>query len=217
MLASEQGPDLVVVGLARGGVVTAAEVASALAAPLDVICVRKVAHPWQPEYGVGAVTPGGGGYLHALGELPAEMVARIVEAARDQAALLDERLHTAVPPLEPTDRRVLLVDDGLATGATMIAAVRWARAAGATHVVVAVPVAPVESLEQLHREADAVFCPHPLLFFFAVGEYYAAFPPVGDGEVIELLSANRREPGIDAEEPQPAGRAALAPVPSTRT
>ncbi|HSC90468.1 MAG TPA: phosphoribosyltransferase family protein [Gaiellaceae bacterium] len=186
--------DAVVVGLARGGVVVAAEVASRLALPLDVVAVRKVRHPWQPEYALGAVTPGDGVYVRGPDGLTDAQVQAAVDAAAGAAAELDRRLHAAVPPLDLAGRTAVLVDDGLATGATMVAAVRWARARGAARVVVAVPVGAVESLAALEGEADAVVCPYPLDQFVAVGLWYGSFAPVGDEEVERLLAAGRSTP-----------------------
>jgi putative phosphoribosyl transferase len=192
-LEDERGSEPVVVGLARGGVETAAEVARLLDAPLDVVAVRKIGHPWQPEYGIGAVTPGGGVYLRAADGLSEEQLAQVVEETRAKAALLDARLHAEQPALDLGGKTVLVVDDGLATGATMIAALRWARAAAAARVVAAVPVAPAESLERIRREADRVLCLHPLEHFFAVGSNFASFQQVDDNAVIGLLDENRRE------------------------
>jgi putative phosphoribosyl transferase len=156
----ERGPDLAVVGLARGGVQVAAEVARVLAAPLDAVAVRKVGHPFQPEYGIGAVTPGDGVYVRARDGLSEEELAAVVEEAKAKAALLDRHLHDEQPALGLRGKRVLVVDDGLATGATMIAALRWARAAGAAWVVAAVPVAAADSLALIHPGADEVICLH---------------------------------------------------------
>jgi putative phosphoribosyl transferase len=191
-LEGERGSELVVVGLARGGVETAAEVACLLDAPLDVVAVRKIGHPWQPEYGIGAVTPGGV-YVRAADGLTEEQLAQVVEETREKAALLDKRLHAGHPALDLSGKTVLVVDDGLATGATMIAALRWARAAAAARVVAAVPVAPAESLKLIRREADRVVCLHPLEHFFAVGSHFASFQQVDDEAVIRLLDENRRE------------------------
>jgi putative phosphoribosyl transferase len=193
LLEEERGPGLVVVGLARGGVETAAEVARALAAPLDVVAVRKIGHPWHPEYGLGAVTPGGGVYLRGPDGLTDEELAAVVEETAAKAARLDRRLHAAHPALDLEGRTVLVVDDGLATGATMIAALRWARAAGAARVVAAVPVASTRGLELVRAEADRVVCPCPLERFFAVGVHYACFDQVEDDGVIRLLDRSRRE------------------------
>ena len=192
-LEGERGPELVVVGLARGGVEVAAEVACALVAPLDVVAVRKVGHPWQPEYGIGAVTLGGV-YIRGPEGLGEEQLARAVEETKAKAAVLDRRLHAehAAPNLR--DKTAVIVDDGLATGATMIAALRWARAAGAARVVAAVPVAAAESLDLVRPEADEVVCLHALEPFFAVGVWYASFAQVDDGDVIRLIGENRPAP-----------------------
>lgn len=189
-LESERGTDAVVVGLARGGVVTAAEVASALRLPLDVVAVRKVGHPWQAEYAIGAVTPGGGVYVRGPDGLSDEQVHATVERTQAQAAELDRRLHEDTPAIELAGRTSILVDDGLATGATMIAAVRWARSCGAARVVAAVPVAAHASLALIEAEADAVVCPHALDPFVAVGFWYGTFEQVEDGEVKRLLAAS---------------------------
>ena len=194
-LEHERGSEPVVVGLARGGVEVAAEVARVLVAPLDVVAVRKVGHPWQPEYAIGAVTPGAGVYVRGPDGLTAEDVAAAVTESKAKAALLDRRLHADHHALDLAGKTVLVVDDGLATGATMIAALRWARAAGATRVVAAVPVAAAESLELVRAEADAVVCPYALSSFFAVGVSYASFGQVDDAEVVRLLGASRRARG----------------------
>lgn len=186
-LADEQGSDAVVVGLARGGVVVAAEVAQALGLPLDVVAVRKVGHPWQPEYALGAVAPGGGVYVRDPGGLTDEDLAAQVERAEARAAELDRALHDGREPIPLAGRTCLLVDDGLATGATMIAAVRWARSRGSARVVAAVPVGAAQSAAVLRDEADAVICPHELFDLGAVGFWYRDFGQVDDAEVASLL------------------------------
>lgn len=191
-LEGERGRGPVVIGLARGGVEVAAEVARLLAAPLDVVAVRKVGHPWRPEYGIGAVTPGDGVYIHGPDGLTDKQIAAAVEEAKAKATLLDRRLHAEHDLLDLAGKTVLVVDDGLATGGTMIAALRWARAAGATRIVAAVPVAAEESLELVRAEAAEVVCPYPLSPFFAVGVWYRSFGQVGDADVIRLLGENRR-------------------------
>ena len=187
VLADEVLGDAVVVGLARGGVVVAAEVAQALELPLDVLAVRKVGHPYQPEYALGAVAPGGGVYVRDPGGLTEGELAAQIQHAEAKAAELDRTLHSAHEPVPLAGRTCLLVDDGLATGATMIAAVRWARSRGAARVVAAVPVGARQSTAVLREEADAVVCPHELADLVAVGLWYRSFGQVGDLEVAALL------------------------------
>jgi putative phosphoribosyl transferase len=200
-LEAERGPDTVVVGLARGGVEVAAEVARALGAPLDAVAVRKVGHPWQPEYGIGAVTPGGGVYVRGPDGLSDEELADVVAKTQAKAAALDASLHAEHPALGLSGKTALLVDDGLATGATMIAALRWARAEGAARVVAALPVAAAASLGAIRAEADEVVCPHALDAFLAVGVWYESFGQLSDGDVIGLLEENRPREPAGAEEP----------------
>ncbi len=188
-LEGERGADTVVVGLARGGVQVAAEVARRLGAPLDVVAVRKVGHPWQPEYAIGAVTPGDGVYVRGPDGLTEQQVQAAVEEARAKADALDRRLHRERGALELAGKTAIVVDDGLATGATMVAALRWARSRGASRVVAAVPVAAKESLALIRREADAVVCPYEIEDFGAVSFWYRSFPEVRDEEVVRLLAA----------------------------
>jgi putative phosphoribosyl transferase len=192
-LEPEASADALVVGLARGGVVVADEVARALALPLDALAVRKVKHPWAPEYAIGAVAPQGVVYVRGRDGLTGAQVARAVASASEEADELDRRLHADTPPAELERRPCLLVDDGLATGATMIAAVRWARSRGARRVVAAAPVGAPSTAELLRREADAVICPNATERFLAVGLWYSVFGQVGDEDVVRLL-AEAREP-----------------------
>jgi putative phosphoribosyl transferase len=198
-LEGERGSELVVVGLARGGVEVAAEVARVLAAPLDLVAVRKVGHPLQPEYGIGAVTPADGIYVRGPDGLTEEEVAAAVEESKAQARVLDSSLHAEHGPLDLAGKTVFVVDDGLATGGTMVAALRWTRAAGAARTVAAVPVAAEDSLELVRGEADEVVCLHPLSAFFAVGVWYRSFDQVDDAKVLRLLDENRRATTV----PQP--------------
>ncbi|HEU4449972.1 MAG TPA: phosphoribosyltransferase family protein [Gaiellaceae bacterium] len=180
----------IVVGLARGGVEPAAEVAAELGLPLDVLAVRKVGHPAQAEYAIGAVSPGEAFVREVEGVSP-EAVGEAVVATRRTAVELDERLHRAHAALDPAGKTVVLVDDGLATGATMIAAARWARQARAAHVVVAVPVGPDETLAVLRDEADEVVCLETPPAFGAVGLWYEEFGQVSEERVLSLLARAR--------------------------
>jgi putative phosphoribosyl transferase len=186
-LAADLHGEGLVIGLARGGVVVAAEVASTLGWPLDAVAVRKVGHPVQPEYAIGAVTPDGDTMLRDVTGLSDEQLEQAVDAARAQARELDGRLHAARPARSPAGRTCVLVDDGLATGATMVAAVRWARAAGAGSVAVAVPVGPPDTLDLLRREADATVSLLAPPDMMAVGAWYRDFQQVSDEQVLELL------------------------------
>lgn len=180
--------DAVVIGLARGGVPVAAEVARRLSLPLDALAVRKIGHPWQPEYGIGAVTPGRDGvYVRARDGLGEVDLRRAIEQARAKADALDRILHERHRPLDVHGKTVVLVDDGLATGATMVGAVRWARASGATRILVAVPVGALQSLRFLAHETDEVVCPYEIEDFGAVGYWYDLFTQVEDREVVALL------------------------------
>jgi putative phosphoribosyl transferase len=207
-----RGADAIVVGLARGGVPVAAEVAARLHLPLDVVAVRKVGHLFQPEYGIGAVAPGGVVYIRGPNGLTSEQVEAAVEGARARAEELDRQLHDDTTPLSLAGKTCVLVDDGLATGATMLAAIRWARAGGASRVVAAFPVAAVQSLTLLEAEADEVACPHPLDPFLAVGVWYASFEQVGDDEVRRLLRHGRLDGTVARRPGPPRGDGTRPPV-----
>lgn len=183
----------VVIGLARGGVEVAAEVAAVLHAPLDGLAVRKVGHPLQPEYGIGAVAPGGIQYIRATNGLTEAEVAEAVRAAEEKVVALDARLHARHTPLSLGVATCVLVDDGLATGGTMVAAVRWAHARGARRVVVAVPVGAARTARSLERDedVDAVVCLVAPFDLGAIGMWYDDFHEVSDADVVELLTATR--------------------------
>ena len=191
-LADALGPtrpgNTIVIGLAHGGVPVAFEIARRLSLSLDALAVRKIGHPSQPEYGIGAVTPGEDGvYLRSTNGLTEEQVRRAIEQAQAEAKALDAVLHGDRQPLELEGKTVLLVDDGLATGATMVAAVRWARRRRAARVVVAVPVGATPTIRFLRHETDEVVCPHTPQDFGAVGLWYEDFTPISDEDVVRLL------------------------------
>jgi predicted phosphoribosyltransferase len=182
----------VVLGLPRGGVPVAAAVASALGVVLDVIVVRKLGLPSQHEVAMGAIGEDGVVIVNQdVMQVAGVSEREFSSVERDERAVLDARVARlrAVRPREPlTGRTALLVDDGIATGATMRAAVQVARAHGAARVVVAAPVAPPDVVAAMQREADEVVVleqPEP---FWAVGSWYRNFDPVSDDEVARLLS-----------------------------
>jgi putative phosphoribosyl transferase len=190
-LLVEQGcpPDPLVLALPRGGVPVGAEIARQLDAPLDVLVVRKIGHPLQPELAIGAVASGGIEVLNPefAGAVEPEMLERL--AARERAEIeRRERIYRGErPALRLRDRNVILVDDGLATGATMLAAVRAARAAGARHVTVAVPVGDPGVCARLAREADHVACLMQPRAMMAVGSWYHEFRQLSDSDVRAAL------------------------------
>lgn len=183
----------VVLGLPRGGVPVAAEVAHALDAPLDVIVVRKLGVPYQPELGMGAVGEGGVRVLNdevlRMAGVTATALAEVEYQERAVVEARALRFRAGRPPAPLTGRTAILVDDGIATGSTMRAACQVARAAGARRVVVAVPVAP-PGVEPLFKgDADEVICLETPSSFYAVGQWYADFTQVSDAEVTRLLQS----------------------------
>jgi putative phosphoribosyl transferase len=196
-LAGLRGEDVVVLGLPRGGVPVAAEVANALDAPLDIIVVRKLGVPFQPEVAMGAIGEGGARVLDRRVVSLARVTdgdLRTVEAR--ERALLDSRLERyrqGKAPMDLKGRTAVIVDDGIATGSTARVACKVARQLGAARVVLAVPVAPERAMDSL-PEADQFLSLVSPRDFEAVGYYYRDFSPTDDEEVIHLLdSAARRE------------------------
>ena len=198
LLETDRDGDALVVGLARGGVAVAAEVAGALDLELDALAVRKVRHPLQPEYALGAVTPGGGVYVRPGDGLSEELIRAAIVRAAAEADALDRRLHESFARRTVRGRRCLVVDDGLATGATMIAAVRWARARGAAEVTAAAPVAAADAPIVVAAEADGVRCLHVVQWFGAVGLHYDEFEQLDDDDVIRLLHAAEQRAPVGA-------------------
>lgn len=179
-----------VLGLPRGGVIVAAEVARALACPLDVLLVRKIGHPFHREFAVGALAEPDVVILdeQSIGWNPMVRLELQDIIAEEKARLADyaARFRRGPPP-ELTDKVILLVDDGLATGATTAAAVSAARKRGARRVIVAAPVASTSACERLRRVADEVKVLWADPYFQAVGRYYDVFDQTTDAEVLAAL------------------------------
>ena len=186
-------PDLLVLGLPRGGVVVAAPVAAALAAPLDILVVAKAGVPWQPELALGAVSADGHRVVNEdvvrRARLGSDEVDASLAAATGKAAHRAESLRGGRPPIDLTDRVVVLVDDGLATGATARAAVDVARGQGAARVVLAVPVAPADTVNDLRSQVDELVVLSMPRRFDAVGSWYDDFTQTTDLEVRNLLES----------------------------
>lgn len=187
----------VVLAIPRGGVVVGEVVARALGAPLDVVVPRKIGAPSNPELGIGAIAPGvrvlDPRMIELLG-VTDEYLEREIETQEREIERRERAYRGQRPPLDVRGKIAIVVDDGVATGGTAIAALRWARAAGAERVVLAVPVAPGRSIARLRDEADEVVvlsAPDP---FSAVGEWYHSFRQTSDREVVEALARSARSP-----------------------
>ena len=202
LLKYRKRSDVIVLALPRGGVPVGAEIAHALHAPLDILLVRKLGTPGHEELAMGAIASGGIRVLNqdivASFEISKELIEQV--AAREQAEL--ERRMQAYRGERPwpaiEDKRVILVDDGVATGATMRAAIAALRSQDPAEVVVAVPVAPFQTLTQLRRLVDEVVClatPEP---FGAIGTWYSSFPQLSDEEVCRVLSRRWAEEASDS-------------------
>jgi putative phosphoribosyl transferase len=184
----------IVVGLARGGVEVAAEVARILGASLDVLVARKVGAPAHPEYGIGAVAPGG---VSVFDQTAVERIGisneELVQITQSEIAEVERRLHLyrGDQPLDLQDKCVILIDDGLATGITALAALRYARSLHPSKLVFAVPVASQHGADLLSGEADEFVALHTPPLFHAVGEWYEDFMQTTDEQVLSLLQASR--------------------------
>jgi putative phosphoribosyl transferase len=214
-----RGEDVVVLGLPRGGVPVAFEVAGVLGAPLDVIVVRKLGVPFQPEFGFGAIGEGGvriiGDRVVRITGLSQREIAAVEARERAELERRLRRFRGDRPPVPLAGRTVIVVDDGIATGSTARAACRVARAKGAGRVVLAVPVGPAGAVASLRRDADEVVCLHSPELFFAIGEWYAEFSQTPDAEVAALLTkaAERTERKVMVPREQPGARVSAAPDP----
>jgi len=199
-LAEELGhladdPNVLVLGLQRGGVPVAHEVARALGAPLDVLLVRKLGVPDQPELAMGAIASGGVRVLHQAVIDALAIPPEVVEAAADREGAELTRRELAYradrPAIDVAGRTVVVVDDGVATGSTMRAAVAALRAQQAGRIVVAVPVGARETCAELAAQADELVCPNMPASFHAVGQWYDDFTQTTDDEIRALLGPPR--------------------------
>jgi len=190
-------PPVLVLGLPRGGVPVAYEVARALNAPLDVLIVRKIGMPGQSELAIGAIASGNiivhEPRLEARFPQLDATFDRLVEEQRRELERREKVYRRGLPPLELKGQTVILADDGIATGSTMLAAVRAARKAGAAKIVVAAPVASTEAAALLEDEADSVVILQTPSLFFSIGEWYDRFEQLEDSEVRRLLDLHRTQ------------------------
>jgi putative phosphoribosyl transferase len=193
-----RGPETVVLGIPRGGVMVAAEVARSLGARLDVAVARKLPAPGQPELAIGAVTPAGGLFLdaetiHWLG-VGDPYLRGVIEKERAEAERRERAFRGAEPPVSVAGKVAIVVDDGLATGATMRAALRSLREAGPKRLIAAAPVGSPEACRHLRAEADEVVCPVEEPDFQAVGRFYEDFTQTSDREVQDALEQSHNAP-----------------------
>jgi predicted phosphoribosyltransferase len=187
-------PDLLVLALPRGGVPVGYEIAAALGAPLDVLVVRKLGLPGHEELAMGAIAGAGGGTVVVNDEVvrrsgvPAAVLEEQARVERAELVRRERLWRGECPAAEVAGRLVILVDDGLATGSTMRAALAALRQLGPASVVVAVPTAPLSACQRLSFEADLVVCPSNPVPFVAVGHSYQVFDQTSDDQVRDLLA-----------------------------
>jgi putative phosphoribosyl transferase len=189
-------PDLIVLGIPRGGVVVAAEIARALNAPLDVFMAHKIGAPFNPELAIGALTESGDVWLDQVlidqtRSNPNE-IKHAVDSQRLEISGRTAMFRAGLAPLEVAGKKVVLVDDGVATGSTVLVSLRMLRSQSPARLILAIPVGPAETVEMLAGECDqavVLSTPEP---FWAVGRFYASFDQTSDKEVIALLNTARR-------------------------
>ncbi len=190
-LMSYKGQDVVVYALPRGGVVLGVEIARTLDAPLDLIVVRKVGHPLSSEYAIAAVAADGHNAINrlAVNSIDKQWFDESVRIEQQEAHRRRELYTSGRTAIPATDRVAIIVDDGLATGLSMFVAVQEVRHSHPRKVVVAVPVAPPQTVQELKEVVDDVLSLHVTADFGAIGSFYRRFDQVSDEEVIELMKS----------------------------
>lgn len=200
-------PGVIVLALPRGGVPIGYEVAHALHAPLDVFLVRKLGVPGHEELAMGALASGGVRVLNPevihLLHLPPEVIERVTAEEQQELERRQQVYRPGRPPPQVQGRTVILVDDGLATGSTMRAAVAALRRLGPRRIIVAVPVGAAETCAELRREVDELICPYTPEPFRAVGLWYEDFSQISDEEVRALLAQAEQEQSQQADAARP--------------
>lgn len=187
--------DTIILGLPRGGVVVAYAISQSLNVPLDITCPRKIGAPFNPELAIGAVTETGSpifnwSLIEQMG-VRENYIQHEVESETKRAQHRLQIYRKDLPPRNLKDKTVILVDDGLATGATMKAAIKSVKNEHAKTIVVAIPVSPIDTLAEIKQLADNVFCIDSPPFFQAVGQFYEHFNQTDDEEVLKLLHPMR--------------------------
>lgn len=193
----DRRPDVIVLGIPRGGVPVAFEIASELEVPLDVFVVRKLGVLWQPELAFGAIASRGvriidSEVVESTGISRSEME-RVTAKEKEELRRRERLFRGSRPPLQVEGRTVILVDDGIATGASTRAAVPALRQLNPGKIVLAAPVAPASTCNRLRKQVDELVCLYAPPSFYAIGEFYEDFSQTPDAEVTELLQRNRHE------------------------
>lgn len=183
--------DPLILAIPRGGVVTGAILAWELGADFDVVLSRKLRDPGQPEFALGAISENGQVYIAPQNDVYARDLKTYLDRERRmQQAEIDRRKHfirEVIPKADPAGRSVVLTDDGIATGSTMIAALQTIRLQKPHELIVAVPVGPPSQLQEVRRWCDEVICLHTEENFMAIGQFYEDFSPVEDAQMLEIL------------------------------
>lgn len=192
LLEYKDKPEVIVLGLPRGGVVTAFEIAKILDVPLDIVVPRKIGAPLNPELAVAAIAEDGSiiindQLMNNLG-LQLDDLQDLITTEKQEAARRMKLYRIGRPPLELAGKTVILVDDGIATGATMRAAISSVRSRGAKSIVVAVPVAPPDAIEEIRSEVEDLVCLFMTENFLGIGDFYDEFSQTKDQEVIDLMA-----------------------------
>lgn len=187
-------PDVVVLGLPRGGVVIAAEIAKKLNVPLDVVVPRKIGHPINPEFAVGAITEDSELIFDkesaSFLDLDYESIKPIIDEERKELKRRIELYRKGKPPLDLKDKRVILVDDGIATGHTMLVSIATVKKHNPKEIIVAVPVLPLSAVERFQKACDHLIYLASPKHFYAIGAFYRKFGQTSDKEVLDLLGTN---------------------------
>lgn len=205
-LSEYRHADGIVLAVPRGGVPVGEIVAKELELPLDIVLAKKLGHPSNPEYAVGAVS--GETFLAGdIGGISEDYIRQQLDLLRRQLQEREHLFRSGRPAPGLKGKTLLLVDDGIATGRTLLAAIRELRRKGPAKIVVAVPVAPRDSCAEIAREADALVCLHRADYFPGVGYFYRDFRQVEDQEVIAILEENHRHFGGGKDEAYSAGTA----------
>lgn len=196
LLEYKDKPEVIVLGLPRGGVVTAFEIAKILDVPLDIVVPRKIGAPFNPELAVAAIAEDGSiiindQLMNNLG-LQLDDLQDLITTEKQEAARRMKLYRRGRPPLELAGKTVILVDDGIATGATMRAAISSVRSRGVKSIVVAVPVAPPDAIEEIRSEVEDLVCLFMTENFLGIGDFYDEFPQTEDQEVIDLMAKAKK-------------------------